>query len=206
MSAARAAARSKPVIVIRSGASRDLHHISGTAHSSRLATRDSVYDAALQRAGVLRVYDLDEMFEAAETITRVAPSAGRRLSIIANGRSLATLAADRLAKVGGKLAPISAQTKEKLVSLTRTDARADNPLVLSEAASPEQFKEGISALLQDPNSDGVLAIAAPTAFEDFLRLPSACRCCQGRPQTAWQASGVCDNAGWRLQYSTTGSG
>lgn len=173
MSAARAAARSKPVIVIRSGASRDQHHISGTAHSSRLATRDSVYDAALQRAGVLRVYDLDEMFEAAETITRMAPSAGRRLSIIANGRSLATLAADRLAKVGGKLAPISEETKEKLVSLTRTDARADNPLVLSEGASPEEFKEGISALLQDPNSDGVLAIAAPTAFEDFSKIATA---------------------------------
>ncbi|GHB22820.1 GCN5 family N-acetyltransferase [Pseudovibrio japonicus] len=173
MSAARAAARSKPVIVIRSGASRDQHHISGTAHSSRLATRDSVYDAALQRAGVLRVYDLDEMFEAAETITRVAPSAGRRLSIIANGRSLATLAADRLAKVGGKLSPISEKTKEKLVSLTRTDARADNPLVLSEAASPAEFKEGISALLQDPNSDGVLAIAAPTAFEDFSLVAKA---------------------------------
>lgn len=172
MSAARAAARSKPVIVIRSGASRD-QHISGTAHSSRLATRDSVYDAALQRAGVLRVYDLDEMFEAAETVTRVAPSAGRRLSIIANGRSLATLAADRLAKVGGKLAPISEETKEKLCSLTRTDARADNPLVLSEAASPEEFKEGISALLRDPNSDGVLAIAAPTAFEDFSQVAKA---------------------------------
>ncbi|KZL05457.1 succinyl-CoA synthetase subunit beta [Pseudovibrio axinellae] len=172
MSAARAAARSKPVIVLRSGASRD-QHISGMAHSSRLATRDSVYDAALQRAGVLRVYDLDEMFEAAETITRVAPSTGRRLSIIANGRSLATLAADRLAKVGGKLAPISSETKESLLSLTRADAVADNPMVLSEAASPEEFKEGISALLKDPNSDGVLAIAAPTAFVDFEEVAKA---------------------------------
>ncbi len=172
MSAARAAARSKPVIVIRSGASRD-QHVSGTAHSSRLATRDSVYDAALQRAGVLRVYDLDEMFEAAETITRVAPSAGRRLSIIANGRSLATLAADRLTRVGGKLAPISEETKEQLSPLTRTDAKADNPLVLSESASPEEFKRGISALLKDPNSDGVLAIAAPTAFEDFSEVANA---------------------------------
>ncbi|SDQ77353.1 bifunctional acetate--CoA ligase family protein/GNAT family N-acetyltransferase [Pseudovibrio sp. Tun.PSC04-5.I4] len=172
LSAARAAARTKPVIVIRSGSSRD-QHISGTTHSSRLATRDSVYDAALQRAGVLRVYDLDEMFEAAETITRVAPSAGRRLSIIANGRSLATLAADRLTKVGGRLAPISDETKAKLGKLTRTDAVADNPLVLSESASPEEFKEGIDALLRDPNSDGVLAIAAPTAFVDFAEVAKA---------------------------------
>ena len=173
LSAARAAARSKPVIVLRSGASRDFHTHHGTAHSSRLATQDAVYDAALQRAGVLRVYDLDEMFEAAETITRVPPSAGRRLSIIANGRSLATLAADRLVRVGGKLAPLDEETENNLKGLTRQDAKPANPLILPEDAGPEAFKKGISTLLQDKNTDGVLAIAAPTAFVDFTEVSKA---------------------------------
>ncbi|MDD7911397.1 bifunctional acetate--CoA ligase family protein/GNAT family N-acetyltransferase [Pseudovibrio exalbescens] len=172
LSAARAAARSKPVVVIRSGASRD-RKSSGHTHAARLATQDAVYDAALQRAGVLRVDDIGEMFEAVETISRVKPPEGKRLSIIANGRTLATIAADRLKAAGGQLATINDESREKLARLTRIDAHAANPVVLRENASPEEFKEGIDTLLADKNCDGVLAIAAPTAFVDFTQIAEA---------------------------------
>ena len=97
LSAARAAARAKPVVLIRTGASTDAPGKALT-NAGRLATTDAVYDAALMRAGVLRVGGLDDMFDAAETVTRVHPNLGRRLAIIANSRSLATLATDRIAE------------------------------------------------------------------------------------------------------------
>ncbi|WP_257098550.1 bifunctional acetate--CoA ligase family protein/GNAT family N-acetyltransferase [Pseudovibrio flavus] len=134
---------------------------------ARLASNDLVYDAALQRAGVLRVDDLDEMFHAAETVTRVAPPSGRRLAIVANGRSLATLAADCLERMGGEMAEVSPELKEAVCKLTREDAKASNPLVLQENASPKEFRVGIEAFLADKNCDGVLAIAAPTAFNNL---------------------------------------
>ncbi|WP_068088363.1 bifunctional acetate--CoA ligase family protein/GNAT family N-acetyltransferase [Polycladidibacter stylochi] len=172
LSAARAAARAKPVIIIRSGSSRD-QQPQGVTHSGRLATRDAVYDAALQRAGVLRVDDLDEMFEAVETVTRVKPPSGKRLSILANGRSLATLAADRLKKMGGELAQLSEQTQEELGPLTRLDASSGNPLILSENASPEEFHQGLEILMKDKNCDGILAVAAPNAFSDYHGISAA---------------------------------
>lgn len=169
LSAARAAARSKPVIVLRSGASRD-RVSTGQTHAGRLATQDAVYDAALQRAGVLRVDDIGEMFEAVETITRVKPPEGKRLSIIANGRSLATVAADRLFRAGGILAELDSESRDKLKELVRVDADANNPVVLRENASPEDFKAGVETLLADKNCDGVLAIAAPTAFTQYTQI------------------------------------
>ncbi|WP_310621169.1 bifunctional acetate--CoA ligase family protein/GNAT family N-acetyltransferase [Flexibacterium corallicola] len=166
LSAARAAARAKPVIVIRSGASRDANTY-GDTHGGHLASNDLVYDAALQRAGVLRVDDLDEMFHAVETVTRIPPPKGKRLAIIANGRSLATLAADRLVKLEGELSTLTKETLSSLKHLTRSDAKVGNPLVLREGAGPEDFDAGIAALLKDEHSDAVLIIAAPTAFNDF---------------------------------------
>ena len=78
MSAARAAARTKPVIVIKSG-----RHAQGAVaartHTGALAGSDSVYDAAFRRAGLVRVFDLDELFDAAETLGHVRPFTGNRL-------------------------------------------------------------------------------------------------------------------------------
>ena len=89
MSAARAAARAKPVLVIKSG-----RHAQGAkaamTHTGALAGSDAVYDAAFRRAGLLRVFDLDELFAAAETLARLSSLAGPRLAILTNGGGAAT--------------------------------------------------------------------------------------------------------------------
>ena len=106
MSAARAAARIKPVLVIKSG-----RHAAGAkaaaTHTGALAGSDAVYDAAFNRAGLLRVLDLDELFAAAETLGRLTALAGNRLAILTNGGGIGVLAVDRLADFGGELADIS---------------------------------------------------------------------------------------------------
>lgn len=106
MSAARAAARAKPVLVVKSG-----RHAQGAkaalTHTGALAGSDAVYDAAFRRAGLLRVLDLDELFAAAETLGRLTALSGQRLAILTNGGGVGVLAVDRLADLGGELATIS---------------------------------------------------------------------------------------------------
>src|SRR5579872_4599666 len=113
MSAARGAARAKPVLVIKSG-----RHAQGAkaalTHTGALAGSDAVYDAAFRRAGLLRVLDLDELFAAAETLGHLTSLAGTRLAILTNGGGVGVLAVDRLADFGGTLADISPEAMKRL--------------------------------------------------------------------------------------------
>jgi acetyltransferase len=113
MSAARAAARIKPVVVVKSG-----RHAQGAkaaqTHTGALAGSDAVYDAAFRRAGLLRVLDLDELFAAAEALGRLRPFSGKRLAILTNGGGVGVLAVDRLMDLGGILAELSSETMHRL--------------------------------------------------------------------------------------------
>ena len=113
MSAARAAARVKPVVVIKAG-----RHAQGAkaaaTHTGALAGSDAVYDAAFRRAGLLRVLDLDQLFAAAETLGRQKPFPGNRLAVLTNGGGIGVLAVDRLMDLGGTLATISETTRNTL--------------------------------------------------------------------------------------------
>jgi acetyltransferase len=122
MSAARAAARIKPVVVVKSG-----RHAQGAkaaqTHTGALAGADAVYDAAFRRAGLLRVLDLDELFAAAETLGRVRPFPGKRLAILTNGGGVGVLAVDRLADLDGTLAALSPATMKRLDARCRRSGR-----------------------------------------------------------------------------------
>lgn len=165
LSAARACARTKPVIVIRSGTSRDNRMI-GNTHSSRLATTDWVYDAAFRRAGLVRVDSIDELFDAAETITRVKPTPSRKVAVVANGRSLATIVADHLGRAGGAMAELSAETVEALAPLVRLGRDASNPLTLADDAEAATFGKALEVLLADPGVEAAMVLHAPSAFAD----------------------------------------
>ncbi len=99
MSAARAAARIKPVVVVKSGRMAQGAKAAAT-HTGALAGSDAVYDAAFRRAGILRVSDLRELFDCAETLGRVESPPGKRLAILTNGGGIGVLAIDRLCRVG----------------------------------------------------------------------------------------------------------
>lgn len=184
LSAARVAARSKPVVVLRSGASRERIGERVT-HAGRIAVQDAVYDAALARAGVLRVGDIDEMFEAVETVSRVKPVAGRRLAILATGGSLATLAADQLERQGGQLAELEAATATQLEPLRREGQTRANPLTLHETSPPARYGEAAKTLLGDRNVDAVLAVAAPSAFVDLEEIAGELAKAHGETQTGY---------------------
>src|SRR5262249_30629109 len=163
MSAARAAARIKPVVVIKSG-----RHAQGAkaaqTHTGALAGADAVYDAAFRRAGLLRVIDLEELFAAAETLGRVKHFPGKRLAILTNGGGIGVLAVDRLADLGGTLAGISAATIKALdAALPPIWSRA-HPVDNAGDADASRYAAALEALLADPENDAVVVMNVPTAL------------------------------------------
>jgi acetyltransferase len=163
MSAARTAARVKPVVVIKSG-----RHAQGAkaaqTHTGALAGADAVYDAAFRRAGLLRVLDLDELFAAAETLGRVKPFDGKRLAMLTNGGGIGVLAVDRLADLGGTLAGISPATMKKLDAvLPAIWSRAD-PIDIAGDADAARYAAALEGLLEDPGNDAILVMNVPTAL------------------------------------------
>ena len=163
MSAARAAARGKPVLVVKSG-----RHAQGAkaalTHTGALAGSDAVYDAAFRRAGLLRVLDLEELFAAAETLGRLGAFAGRRLAILTNGGGIGVLAVDRLVDLGGILADISPDAMTKLdAALPPIWSRA-NPVDIAGDADDARYAAALEQLLDDSANDAVLVMNVPTAL------------------------------------------
>ena len=165
MSAARAAARVKPVIVIKAGRHPRAAKAAAT-HTGALAGADAVYDAAFRRAGVLRVRDINELFEAAETLGRIRPFDGDRLAILTNGGGIGVLAVDELIDAGGHLAELSPDTSlalDKVLPVTWSHA---NPVDIVGDADPARFSAALEPLLADPANDAVMVMHCPTALSD----------------------------------------
>jgi len=172
MSAARAAARSKPVIAIKAG-----RHEEGAraviSHTGALAGADAVYDAAFRRAGVLRVYDLIELFDAVETLGSAGPTHGERLAILTNGGGIGILAADALVDAGGHLADISVETLAKLDAHLPKMWSRSNPVDIIGDADAQRYGTALDTLFADPAIDAVLVLNCPTAVADSVAVAEA---------------------------------
>lgn len=163
MSAARAAARAKPVVVVKSGRQFRINPNADT-HAQALAGSDAVYGAAFARAGLLRVGALDELFAAAETLGRLGSFPGRRLAILSNGGGVGQLAVDQLVLRGGTLAELSARTLERLDHSLPEGWSRSNPVDIIVDADGPRYAAAIEALLDDPENDALLVVNVPTAF------------------------------------------
>jgi acetyltransferase len=163
MSAARAAARTKPVVVVKSG-----RHAQGAraaqTHTGALAGADAVYDAAFRRAGLLRVLDLEELFTAAETLGRLKPFSGRRLAILTNGGGIGVLAVDHLADFGGTLAVPAPETMRRLDAVLPPMWSRSNPVDIVGDADAARYAAAFEILLDDTGSDAVLVMNVPTGL------------------------------------------
>src|SRR5438876_665959 len=161
MSAARAAARIKPVVVVKSGRMAQGAKAAAT-HTGALAGSDAVYDAAFRRAGILRVSDLRELFDCAETLGRVESPPGKRLAILTNGGGIGVLAIDRLAELGGIPAVIGADTRQKLDAVLPRSWSGSNPVDIVGDADPARYAAALEALLADTSNDAILVINVQT--------------------------------------------
>ena len=163
MSAARAAARVKPVVVVKSGRMAQGARAAAT-HTGALAGSDAVYDAAFQRAGILRVSDLRELFDCAETLGRVKSLPGKRLAILTNGGGIGVLAVDRLVELGGISASISPAVRTTLEAALPPTWSKLNPVDIVGDADAPRYAAALQALLADPENDAVLVMNVQTAI------------------------------------------
>ncbi len=163
MSAARAASRAKPVIVIKSG--RHAHGARAAAtHTGALAGSDAVYDAAFRRAGLLRVYDMAELFAAVETLAHFRNLEGTRLAMLTNGGGLGVLAVDSLADRGYAPAELSAVTMERLNRSMPPIWSKSDPVDIVGDADAARYTEALQALLEDKQNDAILILNVQTAL------------------------------------------
>jgi len=162
LSAARAAARLKPVIVLKPGRSPAAAAAAAT-HTGALSGADAVASAALARAGVLRVRGLAEMFQAAETVARFRPLERARLAIVTNGGGAGVLAVDRLHEEGGTLATLAPETLARLAAVLPEGWSGANPIDILGDAPPGRYAAALEAAAADPGVDVTLAINCPMA-------------------------------------------
>lgn len=188
MSAARAAARNKPVIVVKAG--RAGNGVKAAAsHTGALAGSDTVYDAALRRAGMLRVDTLQELFIAAETLSCFRGHRHDTLTVMTNGGGAGVMAADAAAREGVVLAEPGAQLRARLDALLPASWSHANPVDIIGDAPVERYAETLSALLADDTAGAVLFVHAPTAIVRSEDIARAClplvRSHTSRVMSAW---------------------
>ncbi len=176
MSAARAAARTKPVVVIKAGRFAE-GAAAASSHTGALAGADTVYDAAIRRAGMLRVYDMQELFDAVQTLSsdlrRVGESIGDRLAILTNGGGIGVLATDALMQLGGRLAEIAPETVARLDAALPPTWSHGNPVDIIGDAPGTRYRDALQALLEDKASDAVLVINCPQAIANSTEAAEA---------------------------------
>jgi acetyltransferase len=163
MSAARAAARIKPVVVVKSGRMAQGAKAAAT-HTGALAGSDAVYDAAFRRAGMLRVSDLRELFDCAETLGRVEQPSGKRLAMLTNGGGIGVLAVDRLVELGGVPAAIVPETRARLDAVLPSTWSGSNPVDIVGDADPARYAAALEVLLADASNDAILVMNVQTAI------------------------------------------
>lgn len=167
MSAARAAARVKPVVVIKSGR-HDAGKRAAATHTGALAGSDAVYDAAFRRAGLLRVNDMADLFDAARTLAYFREIGGSRLAILTNGGGFGVLAVDSLVDHGFSPAELSAGTMARLNAEMPALWSHANPVDIIGDADASRFSTALEALLDDPQNDAVLVLDVQTALASSL--------------------------------------
>lgn len=173
MSAARAAARNKPVILVKAGRAPDGAR-AAASHTGALAGSDAVFDAAVRRAGMLRVDTLEALFDAAETLSHAQPWRGNRLAVLTNGGGAGVLAADALAAAGGTLAVLAPRTVQALDTILPQNWSAANPVDIVGDAPAARYREALAVLLEAAEVDAVLFMHAPTAIVPAAAIAAEC--------------------------------
>ncbi len=163
LSAARRAARAKPVIVLKAGRNAAAAR-AAMSHTGALAGSDAAYNAIFRRAGLLRVKELGELFDAAEILSQAPALTGERLTILTNGGGAGVLATDTLADLGGRLAELSPATRQALDRVLPPTWSKANPVDIIGDAGPPRYRDALDAVFADDSSDAVLVMNCPTAL------------------------------------------
>jgi acetyltransferase len=153
LSAARVAARRKPVIALKP-----------RGHGQR-AVEEAIFDAAARRVGMLRVATIEHLFDAVKALAHSKPIRSNHLLILGDSRSVSLLAKDMLLHEGGQLAAISPATHAELARIVPPRSLTSNPVDLGNRAGFKEYDRALELLLQEPQGDGILIVHVPGALE-----------------------------------------
>lgn len=163
MTAARAFARTKPIVAYKAGRFPESAAVAAS-HTGALAGEDAVYDAAFRRAGVARVFDIGEIFDVAELVGRHKVPKGARLAVVTNAGGPGVMASDALIAAGGVLARLGEETMAKLNDSLPPMWSRRNPVDVLGDAKSKLVAKAVGTVLQDPGADAVLVIITPQAM------------------------------------------
>lgn len=165
MSAARHFAKTKPIIVVKSGKFSESAK-AAASHTGSLSGEDSVYDAAFKRAGIVRVDEIEDLFNAAEVLGTQPLPKGKRLAIITNAGGPGVMATDSLIINGGELSKLSPKSLSKLDEVLPSFWSKANPIDLLGDAKSDRYKAAVEACLEDDGVDGLLIIYTDQAVTE----------------------------------------
>ena len=166
MSAARAFTRTKPIVVYKAGRFAESAK-AAASHTGAMAGVDAVYEAAFQRAGMVRVYRAEDMFDCAELLARQRTPAGPRLAIVTNAGGPGVMAADELLEHQGGLAKLAPEdNRQARTRCCRRTGRIKTRSTCLAMRRPERFAKALEIVVADPNVDGVLVVLTPQAMTD----------------------------------------
>ena len=163
LSAARAVSRAKPIIVMKVGRS-DAGAKAAKSHTGSLAGNDEVFNAAFERAGIVRVDTTISLFHTAKALAMQPRAKGRRLAVITNAGGPGVVATDALIYSGGKLAKLEKATINKLDKFLPAHWSHGNPVDILGDAKEDRYKKALGILMQDKNIDGILIILTPQSM------------------------------------------
>lgn len=188
MEAARTVAAKKPIIAIKVGRTAEAAR-AAASHTGAMTGSDAVLDAALGRAGVLRVDTIGELFDMAEVMAKQPLPSGPRLAILTNAGGPGALAADALGLRGGTLAELDTETTQALNTCLPAHWSHGNPVDVLGDADPSRYADALRVLLADNQTDGLLAVLTPQAMTDpqaiAEALVEATRGCQKPVLASW---------------------
>jgi acetyltransferase len=173
LSAARAAARNKPLVVLKGGRTEEGAR-AAALHTGAPMGDDAVFDAALRRCGAVRAESIEDMLLAVQSVTRIKPGRSDRVAIMTNGGGPGVIATDALVVGGGELASLSATTVDKLDELLPPWWSRSNPMDVSGDAPPARYAAALDALLGDVEVDAILFLHGPTAVTAPKAVAEAC--------------------------------
>ncbi len=165
--AAQAFAREKPIVVLKAGKSKQGAR-AALSHTGSLTGDDQVFDAVCEKAGVLRVQDIQELFDCAEALAFQSLPRRSGLAIVTNAGGGAVVATDALMKNEGRLARLSSKTQEGLKAFLPVNASLNNPVDILGDATPDLYEKTIDICLKDNQVGGLLVIVTPQAMTDTL--------------------------------------
>lgn len=171
ISAARGYAKSKPIILLKSGRYKQSLNLS--LSPLKELSEDDVYDAAFKRSGIVRVETIGELFDCAKTLTMQSNPCNPELTIITNAGGPGLIAVDQLNARFGKLAQLSKGCIENLKTILPYYCAAKNPIDILEEANPDRFRGVIQTCLSEKTTSNILVIFTPQGSTDPASMSKA---------------------------------